>query len=167
MAELYVLRHGIALPHGTLGMTDDERPLTPKGEDRMRQIGQGLAALGLKLDRIITSPLVRARRTAQIVAQELGLVDQLEVCSALSADSNAESIRDWLRERSEARIMIVGHNPSLSDLVGLLTVGEIGKLPLELKKGGIAALSSSAVLNSRYHLDWIAPPALLRRLRPS
>ena len=62
--------------------------------------------------------------------------------------------------------MIVGHNPSLSDLVGLLTLGDAGKLPLELKKGGIAALSTSALLKPRYHLDWIAPPALIRRIGP-
>ena len=70
-------------------MTDDERPLTPKGEERMRQIGRGLVALGLKLDRIVTSPLVRARRTAQIVAQELDLVELLEVSTALRPRSRA------------------------------------------------------------------------------
>jgi phosphohistidine phosphatase SixA len=60
--------------------------------------------------------------------------------------------------------MIVGHNPALSDLVGLLTLGEDGKLPLELKKGGIAALSSSPLFGPRFRLEWLAPPALLRRL---
>jgi phosphohistidine phosphatase len=166
MSELYLMRHGIAVPHGTLGLADDERPLTPKGEQRTRQIGRALAAFGLELDRIITSPLIRARRTAQIIAQELNLVDHLEVSNALSADSDAEAIRDWLRERNEPRLMIVGHNPSLSDLVGLLTIGEVGKLPFELKKGAIAALSTQAVLKPRFTLDWAAPPALLRRLGP-
>lgn len=164
MVKLYILRHGIATPHGTPGISDEDRPLTAKGEQRMKQIGQGLAALGLELDRIVTSPLIRARRTAQIVAQETGLVDALEVSTALAADASAESIRDWLRERHESRLMIVGHNPSLSDLVGLLALGEVGKLPLELKKGGIAALSTGAVLGQRYHLEWVVPPALLRRL---
>ncbi len=95
----------------------------------------------LNLDRIVTSPLPRARRTAQIVAQELGLIDKLETSSALSAGTDAESLRDWLRERSEERLMIVGHNPAFSDLVGLLILGEVGKFPFELKKGGLAALS--------------------------
>jgi phosphohistidine phosphatase len=167
MVDLYILRHGIAFPHGTQGMADDERPLTPKGEERMKQISRGLAALELELDRIVTSPLVRARRTAEIVAQELRLVDRLEVSTALGADSSAEAIRDWLGGRSEARLMIVGHNPSLSDLVSLMTLGEVGRLPLDLKKVGIAALSTSTLTSPRYTLNWVAPPALLRRIGAS
>ncbi len=164
MRELHILRHGIAVPHGTPGVPEDGRPLTPKGEQRIREVGRGLAALGLKLDRIITSPLPRARRTAQIVVQELNLVDRLEISSVLGADSDSQAIRDWLRERPEDRLMIVGHNPSLSDLVGLLILGEAGKLPVELKKGGIAALSSTPLSRYGFDLDWIVPPRLLRRL---
>lgn len=166
MRQLYILRHGIAFPTGTIGVPDDERPLTPKGERRMRQIGRGLFALGLglELDRIVTSPLPRARRTAQIVAAELDLVDHLETSTVLTAGSDAQAIADWLRERTEDRLMIVGHNPALSELVGLLLVGEVGLLTFELKKGGIAALSSSRFTAPRFQLDWTAPPALLRHL---
>jgi len=164
MRELYILRHGIAVPHGTPGIADDDRPLTPKGEDRCKQVGRGLAALGLELDRIVTSPLIRARRTAELVAKELDQVEDLEIAQELGADNSAETIRDWLRERSEERLMIVGHNPSLSDLVGLLTVGETGKLPVELKKGGIAALSPGLDPRQSFRLDWIATPGLLRRI---
>jgi phosphohistidine phosphatase len=166
MNELYIVRHGIAVPYGTIGFQDDERPLTPKGERRMRQIGRGLSALGLglELDRIVTSPLPRARRTAQILAAELHLVDHLEVSTTLAADSDAQTIADWLRERTEDRLMIVGHNPALSDLVGLLTLGEAGMFPFDLKKGGLAALSASLRTSLRFQLNWTAPPALLRRL---
>ncbi len=164
MTELFILRHGIAVPHGTPGYSDDERPLTPKGERRMRQVGRGLTALQLNLERIVTSPLPRARRTAQIVAQELGLIDKLEPATALAAGADAQSVRDWLRERSEDRLMIVGHNPALSDLVGLLILGDVDKLPFELKKGAIAALSSTPRSLPHFELDWTAPPALLRRL---
>jgi phosphohistidine phosphatase len=165
MNELYILRHGIAVPHGTPGVADDDRPLTPKGEERMKEIGRGLAEIDLEVDRIITSPLPRARRTAQIVAQELDLVDRLETSEVLRADSDASTIRDWLRARTENRLMIVGHNPAFTELVGLLLVGDAGTLPLELKKGGIAALSVSAISGPRYTLEWIAPPRLLRRLK--
>ncbi len=165
MTELYILRHGIAVPHGTPGIAEDDRPLTPKGETRCEQIGRGLAEFGLEVDRIVTSPLIRARRTAQIVAEELGKIDDLEIAPELGAENSAETIRDWLRERSEERLMIVGHNPSLSDLVGLLTLGETGKLPVELKKGGIAALSTTVPMRARYQLDWIATPGLLRRIK--
>jgi len=164
MHELYILRHGIAIPPGTPGVPEDERPLTPKGEKRIKEVGRGLAAFGLELDRIITSPLPRARRTAQIVAQELGLIDRLETSSVLSADSDSQTIRDWLRERHTDRLMIVGHNPALSDLVGLLILGEVGRFPFELKKGGIVALSATPRSGPLFQLDWTAPAGLLRRL---
>jgi phosphohistidine phosphatase len=164
MKELYILRHGIAVPHGMPGVPEAERPLTPKGEERMKEIGRGLAVLGLKVDRIVTSPLRRARETAEIVAQELGLVDRLEVSPVLEPTSEPATLRDWLREREESRLMIVGHNPSLSELVGLLLLGEDGKLPLELKKGGIAALFSPAAIGPHFELEWLAPPRLLRRV---
>lgn len=164
MNELYILRHGIAVPHGTPGVADDDRPLTPEGEQRMKQIGRGLAAIELEVDRIITSPLPRALRTAQIVADKLDMTDRLECSNILRAGTDATTIRDWLLRRTENRLMIVGHDPAFSDLVGLLLLGEVGKLPLELKKGGMAALSSSAGSGSRFQLDWIAPPRLLRRL---
>ena len=64
MHELYILRHGIAIPHGTPGVPEDERPLTPKGEKRIKEVGRGLAAFGLELDRIITSPLPRSPHRA-------------------------------------------------------------------------------------------------------
>jgi phosphohistidine phosphatase len=164
MNELCILRHGIAVPHGTPGVADDDRPLTPEGEQRMKQIGRGLAAIELQVDRIITSPLPRARRTAEIVADKLDLTDRLECSDVLRAGTDATTIRDWLLDRTENRLMIVGHDPALSELVGLLLLGEIGKLPLELKKGGMAALSRSADSGPRFQLDWIAPPRLLRRL---
>jgi phosphohistidine phosphatase len=164
MNELYILRHGIAVPHGTPGVAEDERPLTPKGEDRMKEIGRGLAEIDLEIDRIITSPLPRARSTAQIVARELDLLDRLETSEVLRPESEAVAIRDWLRDRTESRLMIVGHNPAFTELVGLLLLGETGKLPLELKKGGVAALSSSALPRHQFELDWIAPPRLLRCL---
>jgi phosphohistidine phosphatase len=164
MNELYILRHGIALPHGTPGMADDDRPLTPEGEQRMKQIGRGLAAIELQVDRIITSPLPRARRTAEIVADKLDMTDRLESSDILRAGTDATIIRDWVLDRTENRLMIVGHDPAFSELVGLLLLGEVSKLPLELKKGGMAALSRSTDSGSRFQLDWIAPPRLLRRL---
>ena len=61
MTDLFILRHGIAIPHGTPGIADDERPLTSKGERRIHQVGRGLAALRLGVEKIVTSPLPRPR----------------------------------------------------------------------------------------------------------
>ncbi len=161
--ELYVLRHGIALLRDTPGVPDEARPLTPKGRKRMRQIGRGLRCLGVEPDRIISSPLPRAWETAEIVAESLGLSNRLERSEMLTADRTAEMIRDWVLTRDEPRLMIVGHNPAFSLLLGLLATDSAGALRCELKKGGLAALSAQD--GRGFTLDWIAPPRLLQQLR--
>jgi phosphohistidine phosphatase len=162
--ELYILRHGIAVDPGASGMPDDARPLTEKGIKRMRQIADGLSTLDLKLDRIVTSPLPRAKATAEIVAQALDARDRLETSNVLETGSDAARIERWLRDRAEGRLMLVGHNPTLSDLVSLLVLGATMPLICELKKGGIAALARRPGATGLYALDWVAPPRLLRRL---
>jgi phosphohistidine phosphatase len=94
MNDLYILRHGIAVPHGSPGVAEDDRPLTPEGDQRMKQISRGLAATGLQVDRIITSPLPRARGTAQIVADNLDITDRLECADILRPGNDATTIRD-------------------------------------------------------------------------
>jgi phosphohistidine phosphatase len=165
MDELYILRHGIAVDPGTPGIPDDDRPLTPRGRKRMREIARGLRRLDLRPDRIVTSPLPRASATAEIVAGVLGAEDRLETADVLRAGSDARAIRDWLRQRTESRLMIVGHNPSLTELIALLVVGEGSRSPIcELKKGGIAALRPSPSSPDRFELHWVATPRLIRRL---
>ncbi|HEV3166290.1 MAG TPA: phosphohistidine phosphatase SixA [Isosphaeraceae bacterium] len=162
MNELYLLRHGIAVPPGTAGYEDDERPLTAKGERRTRQIAQGLRRLNLQLDRVITSPLPRAQRTAEIVAETLDITYLLETADALRAGQSASSIREWLNGRTEPRLMIVGHDPAFSDLVSLLLTDKPGPPICQLRKGGLAAFRAQA--NGRFQLDWLARPRLIRRL---
>ncbi len=162
MMHLYLLRHGIAVPHGTPEVPDDERPLTPKGERRMRQIGRGLRDLGVKVDRIVSSPLPRALRSAEVAAEALRCTELLETSDALRAGRDAASIREWLRSREEPRLMIVGHNPELSDLIGLLVNGNPGQPVGELRKGGVAALAPRG--DDGMTLDWMARPRLFRRL---
>jgi phosphohistidine phosphatase len=156
MQELYLLRHGLAVEHGTPEYEDDDRPLTPDGERRIRQIGRGLKKLKLDLDRIATSPLPRASKTAEIVADCLGVSDRIDVVEELRAGRDASSIRDWLASRKAPRLMIVGHNPAFSDLIGLLVTGSQDRPICELRKGGIAALRGEP--GGRYLIDWIARP---------
>jgi phosphohistidine phosphatase len=158
MQDLFLLRHGLAVPPGTPGIEDDDRPLTPDGERRIRQIGRGLKKLRLNPVRIATSPLPRALKTAEIVADCLGDGDLLDVVDDLRAGRDAASIRDWLTSRGESRLMIVGHNPALSDLIGLLVTGSQDRPICELRKGGIAALRGEP--GGAYQVDWIARPRL-------
>jgi phosphohistidine phosphatase len=166
MKDLYILRHGIAVEPGAPGIPDDQRPLTPKGIKRMHQVARGLRRLDLKLDRIITSPLPRARATAEILAEALDAEGLLETVDVLRAGTDAATVGNWLRARSEDRVMIVGHNPALTDLVTLLVLGATRPQPqvCELKKGGIAALKPSTIAPERFELVWVATPGLIRRL---
>jgi phosphohistidine phosphatase len=164
MKQLYILRHGIAVEPGTPGIPDDERPLTAKGEKRMRQIARAIRKLELKLDRIITSPLPRARATAEIVADALDCRERLEIANVLRTGTAASSIQRWLGDRTEDRLMIVGHNPTLSDLVALLVHGKTQPQVCDLKKGGIAALARAAGRTDRYEIDWITTPRVVRGL---
>lgn len=158
---LYVVRHAIAQDRGTPGLADDDRRLTAEGHRRFRKTAEGLARLGgVRVDRIVTSPLPRADETAVIVARALGLESRLVRDGSLSADQSAGSIRDWLLGRSESRLMIVGHNPSLSDLIGLLLTGSPDGQAFELRKGGMACLS----FQDAWRLEWFARPRLLRKL---
>ena len=88
--------------------------------------------------------------------------DRLETADALRAEEDAAAIRDWVQTRPETRLMLVGHNPSLTDLIGLLITGGDGPVPCELRKGGIATLVSNA--DGGYRLGWLARPRLLRLL---
>ena len=128
----------------------------------MEEIAKGLRHLKLDLDRIVTSPLPRARRTAEIVAEGLKITDRLESSEVLRSGASPRTIREWLDSRDEERLMIVGHNPDFTELVGLLT-GNTGQvLPYELKKGGIAALQ--AKVEGGFWIEWLATPKLFRRL---
>lgn len=162
MNQLYLFRHGIAVDHGDPGFADDDRPLTPEGEKRVKQVAKGFLELDLEVDRVLSSPLPRARKTAEIVAEVLGISDRLELVDVLRAGASAATIRDWIGTRPEDRIMLVGHNPALSDLISLLIAAGPGAAPFELRKAGIAALSGT--IHSPMTLDWLTRPRLLRKL---
>lgn len=160
MNQLYLLRHGLAVPPGTADIADDDRPLTTKGEQRIRSVGRALRRLKVKVDRIATSPLPRALRTAEIVAEVIGKASLIEVVDVLRAQTNAAVIQEWLQGQTDERLMIVGHNPTLSDLLTRLVVGPDHAPLADLHKGGIAALFKDDT--DRYRIDWIARPKLFR-----
>ena len=159
--QLYLFRHGLAVPHGTPGVEDDDRPLTDEGERRVRQVARGLRRIKVKVVKIASSPLPRALRTAEIIAEALGEPGSVESFDELRAGRDASSLRAWLANRLESRLMLVGHNPTLSDLLALLTTGDANHAYCELRKGGVAALTGDP--RGLYQVDWIARPKLFRR----
>jgi len=130
--ELWLLRHGEAEPHDA--RPDAERRLTPRGERQSRDAGAALAKLGVELAGAYTSPRVRARDTARLACESLGV--EPEVVDALSGGWDVDGARELLsgHEGDEA-ILAVGHEPDLSQVVHDLVGGRV-----DLKKGGVAAV---------------------------
>ncbi|HSD65172.1 MAG TPA: histidine phosphatase family protein, partial [Vicinamibacteria bacterium] len=77
--QLLIIRHAIAAERGTPGIPDEERPLTPEGETKFREVAKGLARLVARPDALLTSPLLRARQTAAIAAEAWGRIEAKEM----------------------------------------------------------------------------------------
>ncbi len=131
--SIWILRHGEAVAHDSRS-SDAERELTPRGERQSADAGAALAKLGIELAACYTSPRVRARDTARLACQSLNV--EPEVVQALSAGFATEDLDEMLlAQEPGAHILIVGHEPDLSQLVHDLTGARV-KLP----KGGVAAI---------------------------
>lgn len=161
------MRHGIAVDRGEPGFAEDAaRPLTGKGRRQLRQIAPGLRRLAGRLDWILSSPLVRARQTAEIIAAELNLEKRLEFSNALApGGAPALLLRQLGRAKSAPdKLLLVGHEPDLSRFVSLLLTGG-PDLQLELKKGGICKLEAQTLRADRCAtLAWLLTPKQLKRL---
>src|SRR5262245_39880728 len=120
--ELYFLRHGIAADVGPEGTGDAGRPLTAEGIAKLKEAARGLRRLGVRPDVLLSSPLVRARQTAEIVRHALGLDSRL--VDALAPGCDIMRLRELLGEyRDTKSAMVVGHEPDFSTMIGDLTGG--------------------------------------------
>jgi phosphohistidine phosphatase len=161
--ELYIVRHGLAGEHGTYA-NDNERPLTEDGKKKTRQVAKRLRDLALHFHLILTSPLVRAKQTADIL-MDAGLADKLDAEDFLAPDGKIEDWITWLQSWQHPEtpcLAIVGHEPNLSTWTELLLWGE-AKGSIELKKAGVIGLSlpdeGSPIGKST--LFWLTPPRFL------
>lgn len=143
---------------------DRARPLTDKGASRMRRIAKGLARRTPSLRAILTSPLLRAVQTAELVADAYGKVDCVET-PALLPEAEPDELSEVLGEHTaDALVAAVGHEPHLSGFVSYCLAGQTKPL-LELKKGGACLLRfDEAPGQSKGRLIWLAPPAILRHI---
>jgi phosphohistidine phosphatase len=136
--RLYLMRHGPAGNRGTWAADDFLRPLTQKGERVMRAAADGLKALDPTLDTLLTSPLVRARQTAEIVGDAFH-VPVMEH-EALSPGFGVAQLAGLLTIFTEARgLMLVGHEPDFSNMIGRL-IDARGTAQTMMKKGACCAL---------------------------
>ena len=159
--NLFLLRHGIAAERGTPGCERDaDRPLTPKGERRLGQITDAMDGMGLTYDLILSSPYVRARQTAEIVAETLGLKKKLQFSDALTPDGDAKTLIAALNklDPQPANVLLVGHEPFLSELISTLTSGD-PHVAIDFKKGGLCKLEVETLRHGRCAtLAWLLTP---------
>jgi phosphohistidine phosphatase len=158
MVELCFLRHAQAADRETWDRPDEERPLTEKGRRQAERLGRLLAAAGFAPDAVITSPLVRARETAEIVAGLVGVGVLAEPRLGEPLDlATLDAILD--DAGSPRRPIVVGHDPDFSELVTEL----VGGAPIFMRKGALARMDVERPLEpGAGELRWLLPPDLLR-----
>jgi phosphohistidine phosphatase len=165
--NLYIIRHAIAVDEGTSDYaSDSERPLTDKGRKKMRQIAKALRHLGVEFDLILSSPYVRACETAEIVADVFKMKNKLFFSDHLIPEGNPELLIGEINEKHTVdSLAIVGHEPHLSALIGLL-IADTAKIEITLKKGGVCHLSADDLHHHdhRATLEWLLPPGILMEI---
>jgi phosphohistidine phosphatase len=162
--ELYLIRHGIA-EEQTISIKDEERSLTKEGRQKTEKVAQRLQKLGLQFDLIVTSPLVRAYQTAEILLAA-GLSSHLEKSAHLTPNGDISSwLIDWLEPKNysqNTQLALVGHEPCLSNWAEILLWGE-AKGSFVLKKAGMIGVklpeTGSPVGHSQ--MFWLTPPKYL------
>jgi phosphohistidine phosphatase len=164
--NLYIVRHAIAVDEGTSDYeSDSERPLNDKGRKKMRQIAKGLRNLGIEFDLILSSPYVRARETAEILADVFKMKNKIVFSDIHIPMGNPELLITVVNDKYSVDSMaVVGHEPHLSTLVGLL-VAENAKIDVTLKKGGVCYLSADELHHEhRATLEWLLTPGILTEI---
>ena len=164
--ELHLLRHALAVERASFRDRDDSRrPLAPEGGEKMRRAAGGMRELGLSFDLILSSPFLRARDTAVIVANVLGHRRSVELTEWLTPEASPEKIiRHLARLRGAKSVLLVGHEPHLGSLLATL-LGVRAPGAWKLKKGALCRLTV-VKLSSRpvAKLDWLLTSGHLARL---
>jgi phosphohistidine phosphatase len=159
--QLLIIRHAIAVDRGTPGIPDEERPLTPEGEQKFRETAKGLARLVDRPRVLLTSPWLRAKQTAAIAGGVWGL--EPKEAAALASGSFDEQAAVLDRYPKDATVAVVGHEPWVSELLARL-LGSRHDDRLTFKKGGAALVDVPGRLAEGGSLAWFLPPKVLRRL---
>jgi phosphohistidine phosphatase len=161
--SLYLVRHAIAEERGPKWPDDTERPLTADGAARMRRAVKGLDRLREPIALVLTSPLVRAVQTAEILSRGLPARPDVTVLPALAPGTPPSRVVQALADYEKPKVIaLVGHEPDLGHLAAWL-IG--ARTPLEFRKGAVCRIDTvdwPATRESR--LIWFTTPRILRRL---
>jgi phosphohistidine phosphatase len=157
--HLYFIRHGLAQDNTGGTLPDALRALVPKGERRAEQTGRALRHLGIAPARLYTSPLVRARQTADRIGEALGVL--ADVRQELDFTFNPAAVDVLIADAGrDDHLLFVGHEPGMSETVGHL----IGGGAVEMKKGAVACVEVTQYHPARGVLRWLLPAGLLETL---
>jgi phosphohistidine phosphatase len=161
--DVFILRHGEAGNRMTVVEEDSERPLTTEGRSEMQKIAKSLRSFGLKADRVCTSPLRRARETAEIAAKTLE-IPTVEEWSELKPDGNKEALyRKLSRSEQNSRLILVGHEPYLTSMIGEIIGNPTARLVL--KKGGLGKIRiTSFTPKISGELRWLLTPKMIAKM---
>jgi phosphohistidine phosphatase len=159
--QIFFLRHANAGEPSLNPATDEKRPLDKAGMAQSHDVGLALAALKIRVDAIIASPLRRATQTAAVVANEIDHEAEIVIDDALRPEATFEQFQELLRRYSRKdAIMVVGHNPSLTEFLNRLAGSPTSAL--ELKKGAIARVDKEG---RAAVLKWLMPPKVVRAIQ--
>jgi phosphohistidine phosphatase len=158
--HLLIVRHAIAVPHGTPGVDDHERPLTAEGRAKFRGVARGIAGLVRRPDALLTSPLARARQTADLLARAWKNIEP-EAEEALASGDFAGLEARLARYRPEQLVAVVGHEPHLSGLLAHLMDARSPER-FAFRKGGCAMVELRGALSEGGLLHWFARPRMFR-----
>jgi len=160
--KLLIVRHAAAVSRGTPGIPDDDRPLTPRGKAKFRAAAKGLARVVDRPDLLLTSPLPRAKATAQITALAFKRVEP-RMEPALAGESVEGIVAALTRLPAGQTVAIVGHEPVLSALLAHF-LGASQPERLAFKKGGAALVDLPDGPGAAGRLVWFLKPRILRDL---
>jgi phosphohistidine phosphatase len=164
--KVFLVRHAIAHERNRVRWPNDAlRPLTSAGMQKFRRASAGLAKWMPRSARLLTSPFVRARETAVLLAEARGSKKPVE-CAELAADKPFSQAFELLRARKDKAVILVGHEPYLSGFLSIALAGQGPRLKIDFKKGGAACIEfTSRIEPGRACLHWLMPPRVLRALR--
>lgn len=161
--ELYLVRHGVAADRGDEYPDDSMRPLTREGVTRLRKEAQALETLGVGFDHIITSPLVRTKQTADVLAQHMSSQPSVSTSDSLApAGTPAAVLHELGKHMRKGRIALVGHEPNIGELAARL-IGS--RVPLDFKKGAVCRIDFEVFPpKGTGQLRWFVTPKMLRKI---
>lgn len=162
--ELYLIRHGVAEERGDAWPDDTKRPLSEEGMARLRKSARGLARLGVWIDLVLTSPLVRTRQTADIVASGFDPRPAIIAVDSLAPEGTYPSlVADLEKLARKTRIALVGHEPGIGELAARL-IGS--RHSFEFKKGAVCRIDVEQLPPAGPgDLRWMLTPKILSAIK--